>query len=101
MRALSGYSVSEYPALFTDSRSVPPGERRQTRVSCEKNDFPVCFRNKQRHFTTNQAELFPKYTKKVTRFGLEVSTGKALSFGLEFIDKTGEKVFCLQMQIKF
>ena len=30
----------------------------------------------------------------------EVSTGKALSFWLEFIDKTGEKVFCLQMQIK-
>ena len=26
--------------------------------------------------------------------------GKALSFWLEFIDKTGEKVFCLQMQIK-
>ena len=38
--------------------------------------------------------------KKVTKFGLEVLTGKALSFGLEFIDKTGEKVFCLQMQIK-
>ena len=26
--------------------------------------------------------------------------GKALSFWLEFIDKTGENVFCLQMQIK-
>ena len=38
--------------------------------------------------------------KKVTKFGLEVLTGKALSFGLEFIDKTGEKVSCLQMQIK-
>ena len=38
--------------------------------------------------------------KKVTMFGLEVLTGKALSFWLEFIDKTGEKVFCLQMQIK-
>ena len=38
--------------------------------------------------------------KKVTKFGLEVLTGKALSFLLEFIDKTGEKVFCLQMQIK-
>ena len=30
----------------------------------------------------------------------EVSKGKASSFWLEFIDKTGEKVFCLQMQIK-
>ena len=44
--------------------------------------------------------LFLKYTKKVTKFGLEVLTGKALTFGLEFIAKTGEKVFCLQMQIK-
>ena len=38
--------------------------------------------------------------KKVTKFGLEVLTGKALPFLLEFIDKTDEKVFCLQMQIK-
>ena len=34
------------------------------------------------------------------KFGVEVLTGKALSFLLEFIDQTGEKVFCLQMQIK-
>ena len=38
--------------------------------------------------------------KKVTKFGLEVLTGKALSFLLELTDKIGEKVFCLQMQIK-
>ena len=38
--------------------------------------------------------------KKVTKFGLEVLTGKALSFLLEFINETGEKGFCLQMQIK-
>jgi len=36
----------------------------------------------------------------VTKFGLEVLTGKALSVWLEFIDETGEKVFGLQMQIK-
>ena len=30
----------------------------------------------------------------------EVLTGKALSFWLEFIEKTGGKVFCLQMQMK-
>ena len=35
--------------------------------------------------------------KKVTKLGLEVLTGKALSFWLEFIDKTGEKVFCLKL----
>ena len=38
--------------------------------------------------------------KKVTKFGLEVLTGKALSFLLEFINKTGKKGFYSQMQIK-
>ena len=38
--------------------------------------------------------------KKVTKFGLEVLTGRALSFLLKFIDETGENVFSLQMQIK-
>ena len=37
--------------------------------------------------------------KKVTKFGLEVLTGKALSFWLEFINKTGKKGFYFQMQI--
>ena len=41
-----------------------------------------------------------KKTKKVTKFGLEVLTCNALSFLLEFIDKMGKKVFCVQMQIK-
>ena len=36
-----GYSISEYPPLFTDSPPVPPSERRQTRVSWEQNAFPV------------------------------------------------------------
>ena len=35
LRALIEYSISEYPALFTDSPPVPPSERRQTRVGCE------------------------------------------------------------------
>ena len=34
---------------------------------------------------------------KVTKFGLEVLTGKALSFLLEFIDENGEKVLCLAL----
>ena len=33
-------------------------------------------------------------------FSLEFLTGKSLSVWLEFIDETGEKLFCLQMQIK-
>ena len=41
-------------------------------------------------------KLFPKYTKKVTKFGLEVLTGNCdISVWLEFIDETGEKVFCI------
>ena len=39
-------------------------------------------------------------SKKVTKSGLEVLKGKALSVWLEFIDESGEKVFCLQMKIK-
>ena len=45
------------------------------------------------------SQLSKQAMKKVTKFGLEVLTGKDLSFWLEFIDKTGKKVFCLQMQI--
>ena len=36
----------------------------------------------------------------MAKFGLEVLTGKALYFLLEFIDKTEKEFFCLQMQIK-
>ena len=46
---------SENKNLFTDSPPVPPSKRRQSRVSFEQNVFPVCCRNKQRNFTTNQA----------------------------------------------
>ena len=49
---------------------------------------------------TKSSKVFPNYAKKVTKFGLEVLTGKALSFWLKFITKTDEKVFCVQMQIK-
>ena len=43
--------------------------------------------------------LFPKYTKEVTNFGLEVLPGRALSFLLEFIDKIGEKVFVYKCKL--
>ena len=35
----------------------------------------------------------------MTKFGLEVLTGKDLSFGHEFIDKTGEKVFVYKCKL--
>ena len=59
--------------LFTDSPPIPPNKLYQTGVSYEQNGFPICCRNKQR------SKLFPKYTKKLTKVGLEVLTGKALS----------------------
>ena len=37
----------------------------------------------------------------MTKFGFEVLTGKALSFWLEFIDKTGEKFFVYKCKLSF
>ena len=51
-------------------------------------------------FHNSSSKLFPKYTKKVTKFGLEVLTGKVLSFWLECIDETDEKFFVFKMQIR-
>ena len=48
------HNLTGLPALFTDSPPFPPREWRQTRVSCKRNGIPVCYRNKQRNFTTNQ-----------------------------------------------
>ena len=44
LHGLIGYSISEYPVLFTDSPAVPPSERRP---SYEQNGLPVCCRNKE------------------------------------------------------
>ena len=44
--------------------------------------------------------LFSAEIRVVGSYTDRLLTGKALSFWLEFIDKTDEKVFCLQMQIK-
>ena len=46
------HNLTGLPALFTDSPPFPPREWRQTRVSCKRNGIPVCYRNKQRNFTT-------------------------------------------------
>ena len=47
-RALIGYSISEYPALFTDSPAVPPSERLQTILGCEQMPFRfAAVRNKE------------------------------------------------------
>ena len=50
----------------------------------------------------NIKQAVPEITKK--KFGVEILTGtsKSLSVWLEFINETltGEKVFCLQMQIQ-
>ena len=41
------------------------------------------------------SQLIKQAVSEIHEFGLEVLTGKALSFWLEFIDKTGQKVFRL------
>ena len=89
-RALIGYSISEYPALFTDSPPVPPSERHQTRVR-----FSAVI-NKE------ISQLIKQAVPQIHEEGGEVRFGsfKALSFWLQFINETGEKVFCLQIQIK-
>ena len=53
----------------------------------------------KKEISQQSSKLFPKYTKKVTKFGVEVLTGQALSFWLEFIDKTGEKGFFYQCKL--
>ena len=56
-------------------------------------------KKKTKKFHKWSNKLFLKYTKKVTNFGLEVLTGKALSVWLEFIDKTGNKVFVYKCKL--
>ena len=69
-----------------------------SRKLLEQNGFPRFAAVTLRNITNKEIseiiiKLFPKYTKKVMKFGLEVLTGKALSVWLEFIDETGNKVF--------
>ena len=54
---------------------------------------------KPRESLLTNEEAIPDNTKKATKFGLAVFTEKLCLFNLNFIDETGEKVFCLQMQI--
>ena len=93
---LRTYARTNYATLEINPKPATPN-------SCKVGAkwIQVCCRNRQRNLNTNnQNKLFPKYTKKVTKFGLKVSTGEALSVWLEFIDEIGEKFFCLQMQIR-
>ena len=50
-------------------------------------------------FYNLSSKLFPKYTKKVAKFGLKVLTGKALPFWLEFFDKTGKTFFVYKCKL--
>ena len=65
--------------LYTDSPPFTPSKRRQTRVSYEQNGLPwfAAVTNKEISQIIKQAVF--EYTKNVTKFGLEVLTGKALS----------------------
>ena len=45
-------------------------------------------------------QTIPEIHEEGEEIRLEVLTGKALSVWFEFTDETGEKGFCLQMQIE-
>ena len=95
----NGYSKSGYPVLFRSlihlhllfsEWAMPNSHKLRAMVS-----WFVAVTNKEiSQIISNK--LFPKYTK----VGLEVLTGKTFSVWLEFVNETGEKVFCLQIQIK-
>ena len=76
--ALIGYSISEYPVLFTDSPPVPPSERRQTRVSYEQNGFPVYATVTNKEISQIIKQAVPEISEG-DKFSLEVLTGKSLS----------------------
>ena len=91
-RALIGYSISEYPALFTDSPPVPPSERRQTRVSCEQNAFLVCCRNKQRNSTTKHVSCY-RNTRRWRSSGWKFQQVKLCLFDLNLSIKPAKTFF--------
>ena len=101
MHALIGYSISEYPALFSDPPPVPTSEKCQTRTSFEQNAFPVCCHNKQRNFTTNQASCSRNIRRRWPSSGRKFKQIKLCLFYWKLLIKSGGKVFCLQMQISW
>ena len=80
MHALIGYSISEYPALFTDSPpAVPLSEKRQTRISCEQEpSWFAAVTNKEISQLIKQAA--PEIHKEGDEVWFGGLTGKALSF---------------------
>ena len=62
-----GCSISEYPALFTDS--PPPTKMAQSRFAAVTSN----------EISKINEEAIPDNTKKATKFGLAVFTGEALS----------------------
>ena len=92
-RALIGFSNSACPVLFTS-------DRRQTRISYEKNGFPGCCLNKRRNVTNSRRSCYRK-----TRRGRRNSVWKFLQvklflFNLNLSMKPVKTFFVFQMQIK-
>ena len=82
---------------FTSSSS----ERETPNSRKLKNAFPVCCRNKQRNFTTNQGSCFRNTRRKWRSSGWRFSQVKLCLFDLNLSIKPAKKFCCLQMQIKF
>ena len=82
---------------FTSSSS----ERETPNSRKLKNAFPVCCRNKQRNFTTNQGSCFRNTRRKWRSSGWRFSQVKLCLFDLNLSIKPAKKFCSLQMQIKF
>ena len=92
---------SENKNLFTDSPPVPPSERRQSRVSFDQNVFPVCCRNKQRNFTTNQASCSRNTQRRWRSSVWKFYQIKLCLFDLNLSIKQGENFFVYKCKLSF
>ena len=85
--------------LFSESPAVPRSERRRTRLSYEQTGFPVCCLNRNKEISQIIKQSVPEIHEESDEVRFGSFNGKALSFLLEFIDRTSEKVFVSEMQI--
>ena len=94
-------SMSDYPALFTDSPPVPPSERRQTRVKCDQNAFLVCCRKQTKKF---HWQLIKQAVPEIHEEGDEVRFGiftqvKLCLFDLNLSIKPVKKFFVYKCKL--
>ena len=92
--ATQSVNIRHYWFTSSSSERATPNSRK-LRAKC----LPGLLPKQTKKFHNSSSKLFPKCTKKVTKFGWEVLTSKDLSFWLEFIDKTGKKFFVYKCKL--